>query len=253
MLPRQLSNIQQGGLSVPPFETLDLFPTQFIHGSIDLPIDQMCNYVRDVVGEIKKQDDRPRNNYTSYFAEEVKTQMMREPWYNHFSNSIKDMYVHYLAMYYNTDIEYLTRHDIQVFPWVNRYDITDFHNVHNHTGAQMAGTLYLKTSETAPIIFVNPNIEATSYHGVQSEEEHPYNDYSIKVGSPGHHSMHKFMPRPGEFLMWPGYMMHYVEQCGDPEQYDYERISISFNVQHNRPPLNDTNGGDQMAYKGVFR
>ena len=42
----------------------------------------------------------------------------------------------------------------------------------------------------------------------------------------------KFYANSGDFLLWPSYLMHSVPQGRSRENESYERISISFNLQH---------------------
>lgn len=238
---------------VPQHEVMPVFPLHMVRGHIDLPLDDIIHYTREVVAHYKNIDSDPRRNYTSYFDPDFLSDMKKQSWFNYFANTMKDMYVHHIRTFYNQDVNHLCRHDIEFFPWLNRYDNTDHHSVHNHVGAHMAGTLYVKTENAAPITFINPALETIFSHDT-IDEPRMRDEGLEEVGCEGHTSLLKFKPKDGEFLMWPAYMQHYIEKIEDPEDLDYERITISFNMRH-RVNFDDNvrQTGDNLEYNGAFR
>jgi len=73
-------------------------------------------------------------------------------------------------------------------------------------------------------------------------------DPQIKwMGSPMVHDEMFFHPDNGDFLLWPSYLQHMVPPNNHDVRGDYERIAISFNLNH-IPHLEDGRNGTQMSY-----
>lgn len=230
-------------------EILQLFPVHMFRGYCPLDREVIANDVRNIVAEIQEKDpDNVDQNYTSYFYQEAREKTHQLPWFTDFANLLKDSYVEFVRTQYHNDVSYLTRHDIHLCAWVNRYEGNHEHEVHNHVNSLVSGTYYVKTKDTQPIKFFNPNM--TGDFAVR-----PAVNSVIDLGIPntkfwgtsGTQADVQITPQEGEFLLWPSYMMHCVPRASFDQRDNYERISISFNLIHNEE-LSDTNHGTQMSY-----
>jgi len=221
----------------------DVFPTPMFRGYMDLDHDKVSQDVRDMVSKVKERSgDDVLRNYTTYFDSDIRESMYQLDWYTTFANVLKDTYIQFVHGEYNRRVNHLTRKDIHLFTWVNRYEKEHAHDVHNHINTTMSGTYYpLVDEHTSPIKFYNPN-SLQGYATVDGSEEQESNGIT-RVGGIDFH----LQPLLGEFLLWPSYMMHQVPQSGRDDGKNYERISISFNLSHNEP-LQDTEQGDDLHY-----
>jgi len=224
-------------------EVFDAFPTPMFRGYLDLDHARISQDVRDMVSKVKERsNDDVNRNYTTYFDDDIRTSMHTLDWYTTFSNILKDTYIQFNHCEFGRRVNHLTRQDIHLFAWVNRYEGEHSHDTHNHINSTMSGTYYPLVNEgSSPIKFYNPN-SLQGFAHVESKE--PYHHEETGVTTNGSVDMF-IQPRLGEFLMWPSYMMHQVSKSGDSK--NYERISISFNLSHNEP-LQETNSGDRLSY-----
>ena len=107
--------------------------------------------------------------------------------------------------------------------------------MHHHVKSRLSGTYYIETdSYSEPIKFWNPNPAAIHSQSGNDDEMQGPNDQYMITGSPAYQTEFKFFPKNGDFLLWPSYLMHSVPQgrSRGKEKKGYERISISFNLQH---------------------
>ena len=222
-------------------EVFDIFPTPMFRGYMDLDHEQVSQDVRDMVSKVKEiHGDDEERNYTTYFDHDIRTSMHQLEWYTTFSNLLKDTYIQFIHSEFGRKVNTISRHDIHLFAWVNRYEGEHSHETHNHINSTMSGTYYPLVNEgSSPIKFHNPNSLQAFAH-VESCATSEDDTGVVTTGSVDVH----VKPRLGEFLMWPSYMMHQVSKSGQP---NYERISISFNLSHNEP-LEETESGDQLSY-----
>ena len=70
---------------------MNMFPTPFLRGQIDLDVEEVAQSCRNLVGEV--EDGDVFQEYTTYFNEEIRTKMHGEEWFRFFSNQIKDSYI----------------------------------------------------------------------------------------------------------------------------------------------------------------
>lgn len=90
--------------------------------------------------------------------------------------------------------------------WVNHHGHQGFNHVHVHPNSWYSGVVYLKCSDkTGNICFADPRPGAEMTHVV-----------SPMVVS----------PKPGDLILFPSFLPHWVEPNADTA----ERISISFNI-----------------------
>jgi uncharacterized protein (TIGR02466 family) len=221
----------------------DVFPTPMFRGYMDIDHDKVSQDVRDMVSKVKERNgDDVLRNYTTYFDTDIRESMYQLDWYTTFANVLKDTYIQFIHGEFNRRVNHLTRKDIHLFTWVNRYEGEHAHDVHNHINSTMSGTYYpLVNEHTSPIKFYNPNT-LQGYATTDGSEPQEMNGIT-RVGGIDFH----LQPILGEFLLWPSYMMHQVPQSGRGDSKNYERISISFNLSHNEPLL-DTEQGDDLQY-----
>jgi len=237
-----------------PTEVLQLFPTNMLRGHIPLDMDVISNDIKGLVNKVKEiEGDDTARNYTTYFNHDIRTSMHEFEWFKMFSNIIKDTYVEFCKNIYEHDMDYLQRDDIHLFAWASVYSEEHSHEVHNHVDSFMSGTWYIKTNEnTAPIKFIAPNVMTTFQHTSVDR-------YHARDNFPNMHFMGTnwlenevhFRPVESEFLLWPSYMQHMVPVNTVPQDENYERISLSFNLKH-RLNINDNDTGHNMSYEGLL-
>lgn len=222
-------------------EVFDIFPTPMFRGYLDINHEEVTNDVRRLVSQVKERNgDDTNSNYTTYFDNDIRVSMHQLSWYTTFANKLKDTYIQFVHSEFGRRVNHLSRKDIHLFTWMNRYEGEHSHDVHNHVNSTMSGTYYpLVNEQSVPIKFMNPN-SLQAFSNVESKEPIDDENGMKIVGSVDMH----ISPNLGEFLMWPSYMMHSVSKSGQP---NYERISISFNLSHNEL-LDDVEQGDQLSY-----
>lgn len=206
---------------------VNVFPTTIFQGKVNLNHDEIASHCRSIVDTLPKGD--PLTEYTTYFHPDARERTHNQPWYNDFANQMKDTYVQFCRTQYNLDFADVSRHDIHFFAWVNVYNEPHEHECHNHVKSRLSGTYYVSTDDSSePIKFWNPNIPALhSQSG--NDDQHTHEQYEFTGRQ---HTSFQFQPEGGDFLLWPSYLMHSVPQGHPRENESYERISISFNLQH---------------------
>ncbi len=108
--------------------------------------------------------------------------------------------------------------------WANVNRLGDYHDPHNHPHCYLSGTYYVQVpTDRAPlqsrkdvrpgaITFYDPRGPAVNMGAIR--------------GDPYVEPEHTVQPTPGEILLWPAFLMHFVH----PNLSETPRISISFNV-----------------------
>ncbi|MAL34535.1 MAG: hypothetical protein CMK95_00560 [Pseudomonas sp.] len=226
---------------------MNMFPTPFLRGQIDLDVEEVAQSCRNLVGEV--EDGDVFQEYTTYFNEEIRTKMHGEEWFRFFSNQIKDSYIAFCQNVFEQPVGHLSRNDIHLFAWISIYNGPHSHATHNHVNSHISGTYYVKTEKSnQPIKFYNPNMGAIANHQAVdrtiTKEDQPNIFFD---GVEGCDSSFYYDPVEGEFLFWPSYIMHSVEPAQEILE-DYERIAISFNLKHADIIDNNTTG-DNMSYQ----
>lgn len=228
---------------------LALFSVPFLRGELDLDHDLVAAECRHLVGlSAERYPDDNMRNYTTYFDEDIRTQMHSQKWFKDFSDIIKDTYIKFIFGSLGKPVDYLKRSDIHLFAWISVYNKPHQHETHNHNQSLMSGTYYVRRpDEGQPIKFMNPNLLAT-FGLQQSDQPQDSEDKSMQpMGSPSSHSEVMFYPSSGEFLMWPSYILHSVPSWSDRVTDNYERIAISFNLKH-KEILDNTDTGTELSY-----
>ena len=210
-------------------EYLQVFPTTIFEGQVNLNHLDVAHHCRQIVGSLPKGD--PLTEYTTYFHPDAREETHQQPWYNDFANQMKDTYVEFCRSQYNINFTNVSRHDIHFFAWVNVYNEPHEHECHNHVKSRLSGTYYVSTDDSSePIKFWNPNMSALHSQSGNDDVIRPQDSKYEFTGQ--QHTSFNFYPQDGNFLLWPSYLMHSVPQGHPRENESYERISISFNLQH---------------------
>ena len=230
-----------------------LFPTPFFQGVVNQPHNQIAEYCRYQVSQAKMiEPENNETNYTTYFHQDLRREMEQEEWFRVFANQMKDSYIDFITTQFDFDIKHIRRHDIHFFAWVSVYNKPHQHELHNHVKSRISGTYYpFAQDEVQPIKFVNPNITTTFNHGAaDTAMSTPEDEQIMWVGSKGAQSEIHFTPKTGDFLLWPSYIMHGVPRVSQEYSDDYERIAISFNLNH-KEDLGAYETGDDMDYSFI--
>jgi uncharacterized protein (TIGR02466 family) len=102
--------------------------------------------------------------------------------------------------------------------WISANSNGGFNQIHNHAGAFISGTFYIKVPKNAgEIVFYKNHYEEYATTGVAPIVQHT----AISA------STCRYEPREGRLILFPGYLQHAVM----PTQGDDERISLSFNMR----------------------
>ena len=230
---------------------MGLFSTPFLRGQMPLNALTIMKDIDSLVDTVSLKENKDRlSDYTSYLDEDVRQQTHKLSWWSDFSNTMKDTYIEFIRTQFHKDLSHLSRHDIHLLAWVNRYCSDNMHDIHNHVDSYISGTYYVNSSKR-PIKFWNPNMAAQYAHN--GNEDLLFQDDKPNMaftGCTGFQSDMHFEPTAGDFLMWPSYMMHSVPQADEKDDPE-TRYSISFNLKHNTP-LNDTEHGDRFHYGDIF-
>ena len=78
-----------------------------------------------------------------------------------------------------------------------------------------------------------------------NDDKMNYTEQFEGAGTPGGMTDLEFRPQNGDFMLWPSYLLHTVPMAKARD--NYERISISFNLQH-AEDLGSYHHGDNFDY-----
>jgi uncharacterized protein (TIGR02466 family) len=96
--------------------------------------------------------------------------------------------------------------------WANVNGHKDSNLPHNHPSSIMSGCYYVECNDlSGKIVFERPDMQQ-DYMGSSIKTKYTFGTYS-------------FQPEPGDFVIFPSYLRHYVEQ----NMSNKERISLAFN------------------------
>ena len=226
-----------------------VFPTPFFRGKVNLNHDDVSMYSRHAVSLAREENpDNPEMNYTTYFSHELREDMHQQPWFHSFANQMKDSYIDFICTQFGFSPNNISRHDIHFFAWISVYNKPHQHEIHNHVKSRISGTYYpFANDESMPIKFLNPSITTMFSHG-QHDDAMDKDDMpqTVFTGANGCQSEMRFFPKTGDVLMWPSYMLHCVPRTENVSP-EYERIAISFNLNH-KEDLGSYHHGDDMDY-----
>lgn len=100
--------------------------------------------------------------------------------------------------------------------WMNANPPGGFNAPHTHPGAHWSGVYYVSqpdidTGNSGMIEFLDPRSDLPNWR---------------LLGAPTFRSKKKMRPEPGELILFPSYLMHWVY----PNEADEERVTIAFNA-----------------------
>jgi uncharacterized protein (TIGR02466 family) len=100
--------------------------------------------------------------------------------------------------------------------WLNLNHNRNISTPHVHTDSLFSGVLYIKSSNSAKLTFLNPN--AAHHYVVFPAFIDNYNEFTSSIWS--------IEPEAGKLIIFPSWLMHYVES----DKNDNDRISLAFNI-----------------------
>lgn len=120
-----------------------------------------------------------------------------------------------------TGVAYDLAWQLQAWPNVNRFG--DYHNLHNHPHSWLSGTYYVAVpeGEDAPPGRTDRTPNAISFY-----DPRPQANMLAVRDDPNVDPEHRIDPKPGDLLLWPGFLHHMVHV----NLSRAARISVSFNV-----------------------
>lgn len=231
-----------------------LFPIPFLSGQLKLDHQRVRQDMDRLIDQVAdRHGDDNLSNYTTYFDGDIREQMHLLPWWTSFVNQMKDTYILFVKNVFESDVDYLSRHDIHFFAWMNRYDSHHSHEVHNHVNSLMSGTYYVDVDEDSqPIKFFNPSVTTIFGHQAgENQHQIQQNEKMTYTGTSGSLYDMTFKAQSGDFALWPSYLMHCVPP-DNTQKESYTRYSISFNLNHSKN-LGSYTEGDQMSYDFLGR
>ena len=118
-------------------------------------------------------------------------------------------------------LNYQVDWSLQAWPNVNR--LGDYHDPHNHPHAYLSGTYYVSVPERMAPLGTRRDVRpgAITFYDPRGAA----NMTAIR-GDPQIEAEFTLRPRPGEILLWPAFLTHFVH----PNLSEEERVSVSFNA-----------------------
>ena len=110
---------------------------------------------------------------------------------------------------------------LKLFGWMNANPPGGFNAPHTHPGAHWSGVYYVSQPEvesgtSGMIEFLDPRSDLPNWRILESRS------FALKK---------KIRPKPGEMILFPSYLVHWVY----PNETDEERVSIAFNATFSKP------------------
>jgi uncharacterized protein (TIGR02466 family) len=108
--------------------------------------------------------------------------------------------------------------------WANVNRLGDYHDPHNHPHSYLSGTYYVQVPTDRALLKTRKDVRpgAITFYDPRG----PAVNMGAIRGDPYIEAEYTVMPKPGEILLWPAFMTHFVH----PNLSETPRISISFNV-----------------------
>ena len=132
----------------------------------------------------------------------------------------KNSEVQELVKFFNESIEfyfkkmgYLYDHFEIVQCWANKAEFGQIHHQHNHPNSMISGVFYVTESTGGATNF---SMKTARDLVPQFTDSTPWNDLSVQ-----------FLPTPGQLILFPSWMDHYVKSHRDRNK---ERYTIAFNA-----------------------
>lgn len=113
---------------------------------------------------------------------------------------------------------------LKLFAWMNANPPNGFNAPHTHPGAHWSGVYYVTQPEveagnSGMIEFLDPRSDLPNWRILGSRS------FALKK---------KIRPKPGEIILFPSYLVHWVY----PNESDEERVSVAFNATFRKPKTN---------------
>lgn len=192
---------------------LDLWPTTLLRRS--LPGHDVAN--AELARLILAMEADKRDLTTDYRAGNLLT--LENPAVAWLRDCINKTVIDYLK---RAGLDYAVNWHLQGWANVNRRG--DYHDPHNHPHAYLSGTYYVAVPEAPEILPQNRGDlrpGAISFYDPRSAA----NMTAIR-GDRQIEAEFTHRPNPGEILLWPAFLLHFVH----PNLAEEKRISISFNA-----------------------
>lgn len=191
---------------------LDLWPTQMLRQR--LPGADKANPI--LAQEIARQESENERLTTDY--REQNFLAGENPAVGWLKDCVNRATVTYLR---RQGIDYKLDWSLQAWPNVNR--LGDYHDPHNHPHAYLSGTYYVAVPESRAKLRTRDDVRpgCISFYDPRASA----NMTAIK-GDGQIEAEYTVSPKPGEILLWPAFLLHFVH----PNLSEEPRLSISFNV-----------------------
>lgn len=190
----------------------DLWPTKLYNRKIDgfsEPNRALLKLVRDL--------DKANKNVTVAYRDN-NILNMDHPGTNWLRQEVNQSVIEYLQ---TIGIDYAV--NWQIHAWANINRKGDYHDAHNHPHSYLSGTYYLKVP--SPATQGRNRSDVRPGHITFYDPRPGINMISIK-NDPYVDPEHTILPEPGQLMMWPAFLNHFVH----PNLSNETRISISFNI-----------------------
>jgi len=107
--------------------------------------------------------------------------------------------------------------------WANVNRLGDYHDPHNHPHSYLSGTYYVQVPRDRADLKTRSDVRpgAITFYDPRGQA----NMTAIR-DDPQIEAEHTLRPEPGDILLWPSFLMHFVH----PNLSRQPRISISFNL-----------------------
>ncbi len=190
----------------------DLWPTKFYNRHLP----EFEEPTRLLIKLVREMDKTHRNLTTDYRDNNLLN--LDHPGANWLRQQVNQSVIDYFQ---SVGIDYAV--NWQIHAWANINRRGDYHDAHNHPRSYLSGTYYLKIPRSRKTSGQRPDLRPghiTFYDprpgiNMNSINKDPYVDPE-----------HTVLPNPGDLLMWPAFLNHFVH----PNLSDETRISISFNI-----------------------
>ena len=105
---------------------------------------------------------------------------------------------------------------MKLFAWMNANPSMGYNAPHTHPGAHWSGVYYVSQPEveegnSGMIEFLNPRTDLPNWR---------------ILDAPPFRTKKKFRPMPGDMILFPSYLVHWVY----PNETDEERVTVAFNA-----------------------
>ncbi len=191
---------------------LDLWPTKLV--SRRLP--DFEEPTRSLIKLIREMERQNRDLTTDYLAPDLFNR--DHPGVNWLRDQVNGTVIEYLR---RLGIDYPVNWQIQGWPNVNR--LGDYHDAHNHPGAYLSGTYYLKIPSSRETTRNRPDARPSS---ITFYDPRGAVNMSAIAGDPYVDPEYTVLPEPGLMMLWPAFLSHFVH----PNLSKETRITISFNI-----------------------